>query len=295
MSINIPTHFVQQFSTNIALLLQQRGSKLRESVMSQTHVGKQASPVDQIGQVAANKVTSRYQPMSRVDAPTDRRWVFPVDYDLPQLIDSFDRLRLITDPNSSYVLNGTYAMGRAMDDEIIAAYFGDSQTGELGGTTTSFPASQQVAVGFGAAGNVGLTVKKLLEAKRILMANEVDLDNDMMFCIVTAEQHDNLLNEIQIVNRDYNDTPVLVNAKLKSWGGFNFIHCERLQTDGSSFRRVPAYVKSGMHMGIWGDIETDVDRRKDLQGMPWQAYASGTFGSTRIEEKKVVEIKCDES
>lgn len=295
MSINIPTHFVQQFSTNIALLLQQRGSKLRDSVMSQTHVGKQASPVDQIGAVAATKVTSRYQPMARVDAPTDRRWVFPVDYDLPQLIDSFDRLRLITDPNSSYVLNGTYAMGRAMDDEIIAAYFGTAQTGEQGGTATPFPAAQQIAETFGAAGAVGLTVKKLLEAKRILMANEVDLDNDMMFCIVTAEQHDNLLNEIQIVNRDYNDTPVLVNAKLKSWGGFNFIHTERLLTDGSGFRRVPAYVKTGMHMGIWGDIETDVDRRKDLQGMPWQAYASGTFGATRIEEGKIVEIKCDES
>jgi hypothetical protein len=103
MSVNLPTHFVQQYSTNIALLLQQKGSKLRNTVMTGNHVGKQASPVDQIGKVEMQVVASRFAPMGRVDAPTDRRWVFPSDFDLPQLIDDFDKLRLITDPSSAYV------------------------------------------------------------------------------------------------------------------------------------------------------------------------------------------------
>ena len=34
---------------------------------------------------------------------------------------------------------------------------------------------------------------------------------------------------------------------------------------------------------------------KDLAGLPWQVYVYGTFGVTRKEEKKVVEIICSEA
>ena len=115
MSINLTTHYVQQYSTNIQLLLQQKGSKLRNAVTTGSYVGKAASPVDQIGKVEMQSVTSRFAQMGRVDAPTDRRWVHPSDFDLPQLIDSFDRLRLLTDPQSSYVQNAVMAAGRQLD------------------------------------------------------------------------------------------------------------------------------------------------------------------------------------
>lgn len=298
MSVNIPTHYVQQYATTVALLLQQRGSKLRNAVTMGSYIGKQASPVDQIGAVAAQKVTNRFAPMGRVDAPLDRRWVFPEDYDLPQLIDKFDKLRLLTDPESQYVQNAVYAMGRAMDDEVIKAFDGDAKTGENGGTNTSLPSGQSVSVNTGGTAS-NLNVAKLRAAKKILMANEVDLDNDPLFCVITAAQHDALLNEIQIISRDYNETPVLVNGKVQNFLGINFIHCERLLTGTDdaavTSRRVPVFAKSGMHMGMWNDLTTDIDQRKDLQGIPWQAYVYGTFGATRLEEKKVVRVWARES
>lgn len=298
MSVNIPTHYVQQYATTVALLLQQRGSKLRNAVTMGSYIGKQASPVDQIGAIAAQKVTNRFAPMGRVDAALDRRWVFPEDYDLPQLIDKFDKLRLLTDPESQYVQNAVYAMGRAMDDEVIKAFDGTAQTGENGSTATAFPASQSVSVNTGGTAS-NLNVAKLRAAKKILMANEVDLENDPLFCIITASQHDALLNEIQIISRDYNETPVLVNGKVQSFLGINFIHCERLLTgtddQAGTSRRVPVFAKSGMHMGMWNDLTTDIDQRKDLQGIPWQAYVYGTFGATRLEEKKVVRVWSRES
>lgn len=294
MSLNIPTHFVQQYSNNVQLLLQQKGSKLAGLVMSGSHVGKQASPVDQFGAVTAQRVTGRFAAMPRVDATTDRRWVFPVDYDLPQLIDSFDKLRLLTDPQSSYVTNATYGMGRAKDDEIVDAFFGDAKTGETGSTTTSFPAANQVAVNFGASANVGLTVKKLREAKKLLMSYEVDIESDPITAVVTAKQHDDLLAEAQVVSTDFNDKPVLVDGKVTRFLGINIVHCERLDTDGSSYRRVPVFAKSGVYLGQWNDIQTSVDKRNDLRGQPWQVYAIGTFGATRLEENKVIEVKCAE-
>lgn len=298
MSINLPTHYVQQFSTNVQLLLQQRGSVLRDTVTVGSYVGKQASPVDQIGKVAAQRVTTRFEPMPRVDAPTDRRWVFPVDYDLPQLVDTLDKLRMISNPESALVQNAVMAMGRAMDDEIIGAFFGTAKTGELGATSTTFPTSTStnvVSVNTGGTAS-NMNVAKLRAARKLLRKNFVDLDNDMIFCAITNVEEDSLLNEIQVVSQDYNSRPVLVDGKLKSFLGFNFVPCERLTTGtddaAGTSTQVPVWAKSGMHLGIWNDINVAVSQREDLRNRPYQAYVAGSFGATRIEEGKTIKIWC---
>lgn len=298
MSINIPTFYVEQFSTNLALLLQQKGSRLRPAMTEGSYVGSQASPVDQIGAITAQPVTSRFAPMGRVDANLDRRWVFPSDYDLPQLIDSFDKLRLIVDPESAYVTNAMYALGRAFDDVILAAMFGAAKTGNNGATTTNFLAANVVNVGTGASAAANLNVAKLRAAKKLLMSYDIDMDSDPVFCAVTAAENDALLNEIQIVNTDYGSafTPTVVNGRIQSCLGINFIHTERITTgtddlSGTS-KQIPVWAKSGMHFGTWGGLTADISQRKDIQGLPFQAYVKATFGATRIEEKKTIKIWC---
>lgn len=293
MSVNVTTHFVQQYSTNVGLLLQQKGSKLRNAVMVGSYTGKAAKAVEQVGPVTAQRRTSRHADTPLISTPADARWVYPYDYEWADLIDDQDKLRMLIDPQSAYAQNGAYAMGRAMDDEIVSAFFGTAKTGEDGSTSTTFPAGNQIAVNYGSASNVGLTVSKLREAKRLLMEGEVDIDNDPLFCVVTAEQHDDMLNEVQATSLDYNTRPTLVDGRITAFMGFNFIHCERLAVDGSSYRRVPAFAKSGMHLGIWNDIVTSIDRRADKSNA-MQVYCKVTCGATRIEEGKVVEIKCAE-
>lgn len=294
MSINIPTHYVEQFRGNVELKLQQRGSKLSPFITPGSYVGEGARFIDQFGEVEMQEVVSRFAPMGRVDAPADARWVHPSDWDLPQLIDKFDKLRLLTDPESKYVTNAVYAAGRKKDDLIIDAFFGTAKTGKSGTVNTAFPAGQVVAVNFEAASNSGLTVAKLREAKRLLMAAEVDLEVDPISCVVTAKQHDDLLKQAQIVSTEFNDRPVLVDGKVTRFLGINIIHCERLDVDGSSFRRVPIWARSGMHLGTWNDITTSISKRNDLQSEPWQAYVYMTMGASRTEEEKVVEVKCAE-
>ena len=48
-----------------------------------------------------------------------------------------------------------------------------------------------------------------------------------------------------------------------------------------------------MHLGFWNDINTNISERAD-KGYATQVYVKGTFGATRTQEKKVVEIKCAE-
>lgn len=289
MSDQIPTHFVEQYTSNIDFLLQQKGSRLRNAVMNTSHVGKSAVVVDQYGPVAAQLITTRHADTPLIDTPTDRRWVHPKDYKWADLVDSIDKLRMIHDPTSPYAINGAYALGRSMDNEIISAFFGTAKTGENGSTNTAFDTSnQQIAVG-----GTGLTVAKLREAKKILMGNDVDVDNDLLFLALTATQHDNMLSETQAISLDYNIVPTLVAGKITAFMGFNFIHTELLTVDSSSDRRCPCWAKSGMNLGLWNDIGASIDPRHDKNNS-MQVLVEGTFGATRLEEGKVVEVICDE-
>lgn len=295
MSVNvIPTFQVMQFSTNVNLLLQQKGSKLSPFVTMGAYTGKAASPVDQIGAVEAQRVTSRFAPMGRTDAATDRRWVYPVDYDLPQMIDHFDKLRLITDPESQYVQNAVYAMGRKKDYEILTAFTGTAKTGEQGATSTSFTSGNEIDVAIGGT-NSRLNVAKLRAVREIAMANHIDLQEDPLYCGTTAKDDAALLNEIEIISSDFNggDKPVLKDGKVERFLGINFVHCELIETvlAGTNEVTLPVWTKSGMHMGVWEDVKVSVSQRHDIQGEPWQAYVIGTFGATRLDEKKVFAIE----
>lgn len=296
MSANLINLQVSQFSTNFQLLLQQQGSRLRHTVMSGNHVGKQASPIDQMGAIEMQPAIGRFAPMGRVDAAVDRRWVFPSDFDLPQLIDSLDKLRLLQDPQSSYVQNAVQAAGRQIDKLIIAAAIGTAKTGESGGTSTILPTAQKVVVGFGGASDSGLSVAKLREAKRLLMAANVDVTKEELYLPLGATQHDNLLAETQIISSDFNggDRPVLKEGKIERFLGINFIHTELAATNlVAGDVTLPLYAKSGMYLGIWNDIITKLSERNDLQNIPWQIYIAMTMGATRLEETKVVQIACN--
>jgi hypothetical protein len=324
MSYSVNTAFVQQYSTNVMMLLQQQGSKLRSAVNTMSFVGKAASVAEQFGQVNPVRNQSRHSDTPLISTPQDKRWLYPNDYDWADLIDNQDKLRMLIDPTSSYAMAGAWAMGRAIDDEIIAGFFGNNNTGENGttavatlygysytspnGTTTSN--AQSVAATVGASAATGLNIAKLRRAKRILMEGFVDVDNDQLFCVISAKQHDDLLNEAQAISLDYNSKPVLVDGRISSFMGFNFILSERIPGGGSynnlaglstgtssgqyttnSQWLVPCFAKSGVALGMWNDIQSSIDRRPDKRNS-YQVYVTGTFGACRLEERRCVMIHC---
>lgn len=293
MSVNIPIHYARQYADTLMLLLQQRGSKLRPCVTEKSdYKGEQASPVDQMGSVEMQEVNTRFESMGRVDADFDRRWVFPKSYDLPQLIDSFDLIKTITDPKGQYMQNAIFAAGRRIDRSIISGMANANKTGKDGSTTTSFLAANVVGVQEGASVDTGLTVPKLIKAKEILMGNNID-ENEQYFIGITAKENSSLLRESQVISLDYNERPVLVDGKVKSFMGFTFIHSELFgETLSSGYHQCLAWAKSGVHLALWQDVRTDIAQRKDLKGLPWQLYLWLTLDACRLEEKRVVNIKC---
>jgi hypothetical protein len=288
--------YTTQFSTNLELLLQQIGSKLRGKVREGFHVGKMASPINQIGSIVLKAPSGRFAPKDRTDANFVRRWVFPQEGEIDQLIDSFDELQTIVDPKSQYTQNAANAVGRGWDDAIIAASTGTAQTGQdaAGLTSETFNTTNfQINTTFGASAAAGLTVAKLIEAKRIFTHFHNDLDMDPPCAVIGSKQESDLLNQVQVVSTDYNDRPVLVDGNVKRFMGFDIVVSERLpQTTLATTRGVLVFVKSGLYLGMWQDITNRVSIRNELSSEPWDLYTKAMFGSTRLQPGKVLQILC---
>lgn len=297
MSENLFKLWTTQFSTNLELRLQQKGSRLRGKVREGFHVGKQASPVNYLGPVALKAPAGRFAPKNRTDPDFQRRWVFPQDGEIDQLIDSFDELKTIVDPKSQYVTGASNAVARGWDDALIAAAFATAQIGtDAGGLSgeTFDTTKYRVADTFGSAASSGLTVAKLIEVKRIFRHNHVDLEdqeNEDMTLVIGSKQESDLLNQVQVVSTEFNDKPVLVDGKVTRFLGFNIVYSERLNS-ASNLRQCIAFVKSGMYLGIWKDQTNRVSIRNDLSGEPYDLYTATSYGATRLEAGRVVQVLC---
>jgi len=286
MSVQITTAFVEQYKSNVFHLAQQKGSRLRDCVRSETVTGK-SHFFERIGSVAAEKRTSRHSDTPRMDTPHSRRKVTMDDYDWADLIDNEDKVRMLISPQSEYAQAGAWAMGRAMDDSIIAAATGTSYCGVSGGTSVALPAGQKIA-----HGSAGLTLAKLISAKEILDANDVDPD-ETRYMVVTSKQMSNLLNLEKVTSSDYASIKALVQGQIDTYLGFKFVRTERLGTDSNSDRQVLAFCQSGIGLAVGSDVATRISERAD-KNYATQVFLSMTIGATRVEDEKVVEIACNE-
>ena len=286
MSTQITTAFVNQFSANVQMLSQQMGSLLRNAVDVESVNGEKAF-FDQVRSTAAVKKTSRHADTPLVETPHTRRMVTMSDYEWADLIDEQDKVRLLIDPTSTYGRAAAAAMGRAMDDEIIAAALGTAKTGKDGGTDTALPAGQKIA-----HGSAGLTIAKLVSAKELLDAASVD-PSIPRHIIVSPKQISDLLNNTTVTSSDFNTVKALAQGEINSFVGFNFIVSNRLTTDSNSDRQVIAFAQDGLKVGMGKEPMAKIDERAD-KSYATQVYYCQTLGATRMEEEKVVEIACNE-
>jgi hypothetical protein len=293
----IPEHYTTQFDTNWKHLVQQKTSKLREYVTVDSIQGKEKS-YNQLAEAAMQLITSRSGETRISDQATAKRWIRPKAYDTAKLFDEFDEQLLgeVVLPTSPVVQSHAAAYARTCDSLIIDALGGTAYTGESGTTATALPAGQKVAVNYvesGAAANSGLTIAKLRAAKFILDSNDVDEEEERII-VVSAKQLQDLLREDRVTSADYNSIKALVDGTVNTFMGFKFRRTQLLPlVSATDVRSVYVYVKSGVILAERG-LKTHMDIRTDLSHS-LQVRSVASLGATRSEEKKVVEIACDES
>ena len=286
MSTQVTTAFVQQFSSNVQLLSQQRGSLLRGAVSEESVTGEKAF-FDQVGAVAAVKRSSRHGDTPLVETPHSRRMVTMDTYEWADLIDDADKVRMLIDPTSTYAQAAAAAMGRAMDDAIIDAAIGTAKTGKSGASSTSMLSGHQIA-----NGSADLTLAKLIQAKKIFDFASFD-PSITRHIDVGPDQIEALLNNTTVTSSDFNTIKALVQGEINQFLGFTFHVTNRLAKSGN-IRSCFAWAEDGIKLAVGKDVMAKIDERAD-KSYSTQVYYCATFGATRMEEEKVVQIDCDES
>ncbi len=309
MSTEITTAFVQQYGSAVYHLAQQKGARLRGAVRSESQVGKSAF-YDQIGASTASVRASRHADTPITDTPHSRRRVTLVDYEVADLVDQQDKIRLLIDPTSAYVQSQAMALGRAIDDAILDASIATAYTGETGSGTATLGNTNRVAsVASSAIAN--LNVQALRKAKYLLDSGNVD-PSTPRYLALNASALSNLLSQTEVTSSDYNSVKALVQGEVDTFMGFKFILTERVNTSSGSFTfntttglydsggsttgsttavGCMAWAQDGLLLSIGKDIVSRVSERAD-KSYAMQAYSCLSVGATRMEEAKVVEILC---
>lgn len=311
MASSVPQTFVKQYSANVFHLSQQKGSRLMSLVRNESQ-NSEAAFYDRIGEVEAIEKVGRNQNVVIQDVPHSRRRVTTRDYYYGAMVDQEDKLRMIQSPESQYALAAAMTLGRKMDDVIISSALGTAFSGKEGETSVAFPDSQVIA-GFDGTTTtgVGLNVQTLIGIKTKFMSNEVEPGE--MYIAVGSKQLENLLNEEKATNSDYAAIKALVQGDIDTFMGFKFIHTERLPVTAASTtytvtngvigagtgtlaagaRRCFAWKKDGLLLSIASGVDTKMDPIPE-KFHAVQILAKMSIGGVRMEEEKVIEIRCKE-
>lgn len=293
MSTQVSTAFVNQFSANVQMLAQQGASRLRSTVRVEEVTGEFGF-FDQLGSTAMIERTSRHADTPQIDTPHSRRRVPQRTFDWADLIDKPDKIKTLIDPNSAYAQNAAMAVGRQIDDLIIEAAFATAYTGKSGSSSTTLPAASIVTTNYvesadaGSGSATGLTIGKIRKAKQLMDSQEVDEDD--RYFVLSSNELRSLLGTTEVTSSDYNTVRTLVQGQLDTFLGFKFIRSERL-ANASSIRDCIAFQRKGILLAVGMDPNIRIDERPD-KNYSTQVYASFVMGATRMEEVRVIKVRC---
>ena len=295
MSFQVTTAMTQQYSANIALVSQQKKSRL-EPCVRREKLTAEFEFFDQIGPTEAQPKNGRHADTPLMSTPHMRRRVTATPYNWADLVDTSDKLRMLTDPTSAYTMNAVAAFNRAKDSVIINAAFAAVAAGKTGTDIVNFPTATSNniydAAAFGNDETSALTVDKLLRAKKALWRGEVD-EGIPLFCCVSATQLTDLLNTTEVKSADYNTVKALAQGDIDTFMGFKFIRSERLPWDGKT-RTCIAWAQDGLLLATQEEITVKVSERDD-KNYSTQIYVEMDLGAVRMEEAKVMRIFCKET
>ena len=290
MSTQINKAFETSFSDNFIHLASQKQSKLGGAVRYEQVNDAKQFMFDRMDTVSMVQAVSRHEDTPLTEVPFSRRRVTFNTYRAVDLIDNPDRVKMAKDPTSPTMKQLTAAMNRQKDDVIISAALGNSYSVSSAdaASTVALPAAQKIA-----NGGTDLTLAKLLNAKKILLNNDVDPGEEPMYVVVGPDQLEALLSVTTNTSVDFNSVRALMNAELDTWAGFKFIISTRLAKTGN-IRSCFAWAKSGIGLAMNGTPNIRISERSD-KNYSTQCFVECSLGATRIEDEKVVQIDCDES
>lgn len=279
---SVANSFVLTFEQNVRFLAQQKGSKLRQFCQFRGENSKQHN-WDRVGKLAAVQKVARATASPVNDTPYSRRADAQTTWHGGDLVEPEDIVQMLSDPTSNTTTTLAYAMGRAMDNIIIAATTAAASDGA--GGTVAFNVDGTQLIGDGSA---AITLDLIAQVTQAFMTNDIEPDLPKVAVVGPVQVR-------QMIEMEKATSTFYVNAKalaesgmVKNWMGYTWIFSNLLLNTGG-VGTLDCLFFSEMAMGlhvtkdIWVQVAQDPSR-----SFAWQVYSAFTAGAVRVEDQHLV-------
>jgi hypothetical protein len=309
MALHNEQWFIHGVSENVTFLAQQKKSKVMGAMRSKEGVVGKTWPFNRIGATSMAQVARDAQ-TTYLNPPQSKRRVILVDFGAAVLIDEFDEVKTLTNPQSEHAQNIAYARNRTIDDLALgvaglgtAGAAGTAVGGILGLATnvdegaettsqTALPTAQQIV-----NGGTGLTMAKLRSAGRILMSADVEFDQEDIYIAYSPAAMSQLLSDNTVTSSDYSTIMALMSGSFPNdamWMGFKWRMSTRLPSAAANIRSLPIWAKQAVGYAAAGVKEIQTGNDPGHWNNPF-VMSKLSAGVVRIDDKGVVQLDIDES
>jgi len=281
--------FVETYEQTVQHLAQQRFSRMLP-VIRQRFAQSEGHNWERLGDADATlKAPTPGTPTATPvdDFPFSRRRSVSKTYHTGDLVGKEDIAQTLIDPNSNLAKAQGMSMGRSFDDEILRALNAANASDDGNGGTETFATGGGTTVGDGTGGISYDIVTEIAEA---FMANDVDPD-ERKFIVCSPKQARRILQLTEATSGDYNAMrPLTSEHYVESWMGFTWIVSTRLISDDAGTTRFgQAFTEDAVGIHIAQNVQAEVAQDPSAS-FDWRVYCSATFGATRIDDRKVVQL-----
>ena len=309
----IPDHFTIQFGKNFEMAVAQSMSRFRKAAIVNTGCTGEAKTHNLILPIEDNEITGeRISHTVLQELDTSKRWNRVRRFDLATPDIPFDEIMLAPTilPGGKHIMSHRGAYERRLDKVFLEGALGTNYVGKDGVTAAEIPAENIIAVDYvasGAAADSSLIVDKIIHAKTILRDNEAYGDDAMargigLWGAMTPQMEEALLflanasngsAANRLFSRDFMPPVLDGNGNISNFLGINWIRSSQLPFDtvDATIRYGAIWTSDAIHLDIWKDINTSVDKRPDLKNIT-QFYSDYAFNACRSEDVKVVKLAC---
>ncbi len=290
------------YSSNIIQAFQQKKSRLEPRVTIDMHAQGEVYFFDCIGSAEGHEYHDRHGKIQAVDPDHDKVAVFPNNWEWPVYIDEEDKLQMLFDPSSRYVIEARSAYGRYLDKKIMDALYAGIKMGRSASRTVELDTSSIIDAANHdydkGSGDTGLTIGKLLKAREILADNEADgydaMDEDSASLTICCTQKDinHLLTNAQATSSEYvGQINSFLEGRIKVLLGFAFRRMgkDRLKVPATGELRLPVFHRDAVVLAKWRDLRTEIHNVPERRNAALLRVCC-SVGASRLNNNGVVMI-----
>lgn len=299
MTQSIDQALITQFSDMVYDQAQQVETRLSPLVDTVQVTGKDYA-VERLDKIEAVEISTRHADTIAQDITHSRRQLAMREFRTTILLDEFDDVSTLIDPESAYAGAIAAAMNRQKDRIIAEAAFATVNTGRNFGTNVTFENDDGLTVLASVGSTTGLNYDKIVNVHENFINNNVGVEMDeRMSILITGQQNTNAMNETELISGDFMREYAVEKGKISNAAGLDVVvfsgtNSQPVIGKSGNDRHCIALASGGIKFGISKELSLKINERPDKNNLT-QIQASMFIGAVRVDGRRVQKVVCTES